>query len=148
MPVTKTEVKSFKKHPAVKKSASRLLYKTAHLRLIDRTSFMEINCLDEAPLEKKEFVSFLRHTKKFFKESFKNKILVTLSNGLNFDVEAWSLIVKMEFEDINFKKIGFVTRTMQQSLLLKYLEQLSFNVRIFSEKNSAIEWLNQDLLTE
>jgi hypothetical protein len=37
---------------------------------------------------------------------------------------------------------------MQQSLLLKYLEQLSFNVRIFSEKASAIEWLNQDLLTE
>jgi hypothetical protein len=152
MSVSKIEVKrSVAVHnhriPA-KKNISKVLYKSEHLKLILHSNCFEINCFEENQLEKKEFISFLRHTKKFFKQETNNKILVTLSSGWNVDIAAWIMIVKMEFEKIGFLKIAFVTKTMHQTILFKHLEQMNFNIRVFEDKAVAIEWLNHDPMTE
>ncbi|MCE3229809.1 MAG: hypothetical protein K0S32_4360 [Bacteroidetes bacterium] len=142
-------IKTLRNHRVLgKKPVDKILYRTLHLKLINRPSCFEINCFEENQLTKKEFISFLRHTKKFFKEGNHNKILVTLSTGWNIDIEAWAMIVKMEFEKINFLKIAFVANSMHQTILFKHLEQMNFNIRVFHDKASAIQWLNHDLMTE
>src|ERR1700741_967154 len=101
MPETNTEIKKSRQRKSLyhngKRPADKVLYGTPHLKLICHSSYFEVNCFDENPLKKKELVSFLSHEKKILKEGFNNKILVTINNGWTMNIDAWSLLVKMEF---------------------------------------------------
>jgi len=119
--------------------SKRVLIENENLRIVHSPSYLELECLGEREVSRRDLSSLAIFLKKYFKLSHNHKILIPISKAWRLDPGVWDLITKPGF----FGKftVAFVSTELHQTLLLRNLEKLEFNLRTFNSKRNAEEWL-------
>ena len=125
----------------VKQPGGVVLYQTPYLRFLRNDKYYHLNCLDENILEKRELVSFIQYARSVYRVEPYESLLIQPGKGSNVDIDSWSILTKVKFEKAKSLRIAFVSSSLYQGLLLKRLQILNDNVKVFADKKSALKWL-------
>jgi hypothetical protein len=113
---------------------------TRPFSIVHLNDHIRLDCDTKDQFQKKDLVTLIQLTRAYILDSGKNKLLVMASSEWNIDIATWSILTKLKFGNMPFK-IAVVAMGMHQHLLLSKLAQLNPNVKSFSSKKKALEWL-------
>lgn len=123
-----------------RKEMNTILFTVDHFKLSHRDALLQLDCRKNGQLEKKDLVSFLQSSKPAFLGAGHIRLLLVSPGEWNVDIEGWTLLSRLKFNQTPFR-IAFVTVNIHQQLLLKQLSRINSNIRSFSSKKTALGWL-------
>lgn len=117
------------------------VHNIGQFKLTAGQQYLQLDCFEEKQLRREELILFLQQSRNLFAYSPDNKVLILPCVDWNVDIDSWTLLTKLKFENTPLK-IAFVTVSIHQKLLLKRLTHLNKNIQAFSDKQKAVDWLN------
>jgi hypothetical protein len=131
-------------HPFIASGENRIngpVYSIGQFKLSPLDEYLQLDCYVEKQLQRTDLVRFLQTSRPIFDYLPGKKVLILPCVDWNVDIDSWSLLTKLKFENTSFK-IAFVAVSIHQKLLVSRLAQLNKNIQAFPDKQKAVEWLN------
>lgn len=112
---------------------------SASISLLDANDYLQLT-FSENELNKQELVEFMQSAKPALKAFNKTNLLVVIGQNWNVNIDAWALLSRINFQK-SHARIAVVSAAIHQALLVTKLARLNNNIKNFTDKKTAVQWL-------